>query len=42
MVKMRLSLIHLRGKGFILDFFTDSDQTIQFYNWQGDFFVRYK
>lgn len=28
----------LKGKGFILDFFTDSDQTIHFYNWQGDVF----
>jgi len=26
------------GRGFILDFFTDSDQTIHFYNWQGDLF----
>ncbi len=27
------------GKGFILDFFTDStNQTINFYNWQGDVF----
>ncbi len=29
----------LIGKGFILDFFTDSsNQTIHFYNWQGDVF----
>jgi len=28
----------LKGKGFILDFFTDSDQNIHFYNWQGDIF----
>jgi len=29
----------LMGKGFILDFFTDaSNQTIHFYNWQGDVF----
>ena len=31
-------LSSLKGKGFILDFFTDSDQTIHFYNWQGDVF----
>ena len=28
----------LIGKGFILDFFADSNQTIYFYNWQGDIF----
>jgi len=28
----------LIGTGFILDFFTDSDNTIHFYNWQGDVF----
>ncbi len=31
-------LSSLSGKGFILDFYTDSDQTIYFYNWQGDIF----
>jgi two-component sensor histidine kinase len=29
----------LMGKGFIIDFFTDSNQTINFYNWQRDVFV---
>jgi hypothetical protein len=28
----------LKGRGFILDFFTDSDQTIHFYNWQREVF----
>lgn len=28
----------LVGKGFALDFFTDTNQTIHFYNWQGDVF----
>jgi hypothetical protein len=28
----------LKGGGFILDFFTDSDQTIHFYNWQREVF----
>ena len=28
----------LIGKGFILDFFTDPDHIISFYNWQGDVF----
>ena len=28
----------LMGKGFILDFFTDSNQVIHFYNYQGDLF----
>lgn len=29
----------LVGKGFILDFFTDSRKRIHFYNWQGDVFM---
>lgn len=28
----------LMGKGFLLDFFTDSNQTINFYNWQNEVF----
>jgi len=28
----------LKGTGFVLDFFTDSDQTLYFYNWPGDVF----
>lgn len=28
----------LKGRGFILDFFTDSDHSIHFYNWQGEVF----
>ncbi len=29
----------LIGKGFLLDFFTDSNQTINFYNWEGEVFA---
>jgi hypothetical protein len=28
----------LMSKGFVIDFFIDSNQTINFYNWQGDVF----
>ena len=28
----------IAGRGFILDFYTDADKTIYFYNWQGDVF----
>jgi ligand-binding sensor domain-containing protein len=28
----------LMGNGFVLDFYTDSNRTIHFYNWQGDVF----
>lgn len=28
----------LKGSGFIVDFFTDPDKNINFYNWQGDVF----